>query len=247
MMTIEEMKAHEWIVSWSGGKDSTATILLMKKYGIPIKKIVYVRMMYNDTLAATLPIMTNFVDDTIKVFEKWGYRVDVVKSLHTLEEIMNRVYRRSKDTQRNGHKYKTACLTRGFCEFTGIKQQTIRKCNGKDPVYEMIGIAVDEPKRFHTLTDMRQSILVALGVDGEGAKNICMESGLLSPLYDLGMPRDGCWFCPGASKRQREYVRNNYPELLQIIYKDIQETTCISLERAKSRNNWIMDYLKERR
>lgn len=39
-MTLEEMKQHEWDVSWSGGKDSTATIILMHENNIPIKKII---------------------------------------------------------------------------------------------------------------------------------------------------------------------------------------------------------------
>ena len=48
IMSIDEMREHEWAVSWSGGKDSTATIILCHKYGIPIKRIVYVRMMYDE-------------------------------------------------------------------------------------------------------------------------------------------------------------------------------------------------------
>ena len=37
-MNIEEMKQHEWCISWSGGKDSTATVILCHEYGIPIKE-----------------------------------------------------------------------------------------------------------------------------------------------------------------------------------------------------------------
>lgn len=72
IMSIEEMRKHEWVVSWSGGKDSTATIILCHKYGIPIKKIIYVRMMYNEELPATLPVMVEFVDRAKEVFESWG-------------------------------------------------------------------------------------------------------------------------------------------------------------------------------
>lgn len=50
MMSIDEMREHERYVSWSGGKDSTATVIKMHEYKIPIKEIVYVRMMYDDTL-----------------------------------------------------------------------------------------------------------------------------------------------------------------------------------------------------
>ena len=55
LMTIDEMRLHKWTVSWSGGKDSTATVILMHENNIPIEKIIYVRMMYDDKLPATLP------------------------------------------------------------------------------------------------------------------------------------------------------------------------------------------------
>ena len=36
-MTLEEMRKHEWAINWSGGKDSTATIIAC------IKKVYCVR------------------------------------------------------------------------------------------------------------------------------------------------------------------------------------------------------------
>lgn len=52
-----------WIVPWSGGKDSTATIIVMLEQGLEIEKIVHVRMMATETLPATHKVMTDFVDD----------------------------------------------------------------------------------------------------------------------------------------------------------------------------------------
>ena len=69
------MKQYEWSISWSGGKDSTATVILCHEYGIPIKEIIYVRMMYDEELPATLPVMTDSVDNAIKIFKSWGYKV----------------------------------------------------------------------------------------------------------------------------------------------------------------------------
>ena len=86
IMNIEEMRKHEWVISWSGGKDSTATIILCHKYGIPIKKIIYVRMMYNEDLPATLPVMVEFVDRAKGVFESWGYPVEIVKGVQTAQD-----------------------------------------------------------------------------------------------------------------------------------------------------------------
>ena len=54
LMSIEEMREHEWEVPWSGGKDSTATILLMLEYGIPIRQVNHVRMMWDGDILLPL-------------------------------------------------------------------------------------------------------------------------------------------------------------------------------------------------
>ena len=104
-MAIEEMRKHEWTISWSGGKDSTATIILCHEYGIPIKEIIYARMMYDESRPATLPVMTEFVDRAIAVFESWGYKVSTTNSLESASDLVNKRYKRSKKyPERNGHK-----------------------------------------------------------------------------------------------------------------------------------------------
>lgn len=120
-MTIEEMREHEWVISWSGGKDSTATIILCHKYGIPIKKIVYVRMMWDDTLPATLPVMTDFVDRAKEVFESWGYPVEIVKGNQTALDIAHKVYYKSIYEVKNGSYWGVSQFIRGHCKFMGGK------------------------------------------------------------------------------------------------------------------------------
>ena len=241
-MTLEEMKKHEWSVSWSGGKDSTATIILMHEHGVPIKEIVYVRMMYDDTLPATLPVMTDFVDSAIKVFESWGYNVKVMKSIKTAEQIINAVYKRSKYPERNGKCYGVGGFARGFCKFTDVKQKTIKSL--LDSEYEMIGYASDEVERLHRLTDKKCSIMAKLGVTEQDTFDICLKYNLLSPLYELGTKRDGCWFCPNACKKEREMLRTEHPELVRKVY-DMIEMCDYDLYGMDKKNNWVADYFKE--
>ena len=105
LMTLDEMREHEWVVSWSGGKDSTATIILMHENEVPVKKIIYVRMMYDDQIPATLPKMINFIDHGKSVFESWGYNVEVVPSNKTALQIASTIYHKSKYAYNNGHPY----------------------------------------------------------------------------------------------------------------------------------------------
>ena len=153
IMSIPEMRKHEWIVSWSGGKDSTATILLMHQFKVPIKKIIYVRMMWDDELPATLPIMTTFVDKAKVCFENMGYEVEVIKSIKTAKAIAENTYKKSIYPQRNGKQYGITSFMRGMCMFTGVKQKTIHAATANsENEYHMIGIAYDEKERYHNLT-----------------------------------------------------------------------------------------------
>ena len=243
-MNIEEMKNHEWSISWSGGKDSTATVILCHEYGIPIKEIIYVKMMYDEELPATLPIMTDFVDNAIKVFENWGYKVRVVKSLKTAKQLIERRYKKSKYEDRNGKQYGITTFLRGFCNFTNVKQKTIKNLFYSNQ-YEMIGYASDEVNRLHRLTDKKCSIMAELGIKEEDTFNICRKYNLLSPLYDLGIKRDGCWFCPNSAKLQREYIKEHYPQLVKKIY-DIIEMCDYSIDGLENRNNWVAQYIKDK-
>lgn len=200
-MTIEEMKKHQWSVSWSGGKDSTATIILMHEYGVPIESITYVRMMYDETLPATLPLMTDFVNNAKKIFESWGYKVNIVPSIKTAQQLYSRIYKRSSYEDRNGHAYGITAFVRGCCNMTDCKMKTIESL--KQSKYQMIGYAYDETDRIHRLTDTKCSIMVELKIKEIETFDICRKYNLLSPLYDLGIKRDGCWFCPNASSRER--------------------------------------------
>lgn len=238
------MRKHEWTISWSGGKDSTATVILCHEYGIQIKEIIGVRMMYDKKRPATLPVMTEFVDRAISVFESWGYSVRMVKSIKTAEELMNQKYIRSKKyPERNGKPYGATAFARGHCYFTSIKTRTIELLN--DNGYEMVGYASDETDRIHRLTDTKQSIMVALGVVEKQTFDICRKYNLLSPLYDLGFYRDGCWFCPNAGVEQRKYLRDNHPELVREITESI-EMCDYDLTSISKRNNWVKDYFEQK-
>jgi hypothetical protein len=217
------MRQHEWEVSWSGGKDSTATVILMHENNIPIKKITYVRMMWDEDIPATLPIMTSFVDMAAKVFESWGYLVEIIPSIRTAKSLCDDKYKKSKREEKNGNYYGVTSFARGMCRFTGYKVKTIKTLQKGE--YEMIGYSADELHRLHRLTDTKCSIMFELGITEEQTFDICKKYNLLSPLYDLGFKRDGCWFCPNAAAKERQYLRKNHPELVNLINQSINAPT----------------------
>lgn len=239
LMTIDEMRQHEWVVSWSGGKDSTATIILMHENNVPIKKIVYVRMMWDDEIPATLPVMTDFVDHAAEVFRGWGYEVQIVKSYRTAKSLTEATCKRSKHPERIGKRYGIGAFSRGRCKFTSVKTSTVKKLQ-EPGAFAMIGYAVDEERRWKkTLGGGNQSIMVALNIIEEGTFSICKQYDLLSPLYELGIRRDGCFFCPNAARLERYYLHKNYPELAKLIYQIIEDSPAQTLNYP---NAWVSDY-----
>lgn len=243
--TLEQLREREWVISWSGGKDSTATVILCHKYGIPIKKVIYVRMMWDENTPATLPVMTSFVDKAKAVFENWGISVEIVPSIKTAKSLTEKVYFRSKvHPEKNGKPYGVMAFGRGHCKFTGVKQATIKTLVHSED-YELIGYAVDEENRIHRLTDKKQSVMCTLGITEVDAFAICREADLLSPLYDMKISRDGCWFCPNAGVREREILRERYPELVGKI-KNMIEMCGYDTSYFVARNNWLQDYINGR-
>lgn len=244
IMTLEEMRRHEWIVTWSGGKDSTATILLMHENAIPIKRIIYVKMMFDDETPATLPIMNNFIEIGAAKFREWGYNVEIIPSIQTALEVAETKYKRSKNKAWNGHAWGITPFMRGACRFAGVKRDTVWKNIDKDHDYQMIGYAADEYKRIHRLSGTRQSIMVTLGTTTPQAFEICRRYDLLSPLYGTGIARDGCFFCPNANKLQRAKLRSEHPELIEKI-NQIIKLSDYDISCVKNLNNWLKDYFDE--
>ena len=246
LMTLDEMRKHEWIVTWSGGKDSTSTILLMHEHGIPIKRIIYVQMMFDENTPATLPAMYEHVMRAKSKFESWGYSVEIIRGITTAIEMARKQYQHSKFTERNGKYYGISAFVRGMCRFMNVKPETIRKkCHTKGE-YHMIGYSADETARIQRLGGKNQSILVALGVTAAEAVKICRDNDLLSPIYNSKIRRDGCFFCPNAGKDERMRLRTDYPELYQRIQSLIEMSASgYNLRHIYTRNEWVRDYLNE--
>ena len=47
------------------------------------------------------------------------------------------------------------------------------------------------------------------------AYDLCKDHNLLSPYYDMGGMRQGCWFCPNSPIGELAKLAKNYPFLWQ--------------------------------
>ena len=225
-------------ISWSGGKDSTATIILAHELKIPINEIIYCRVMYNEYIPADLPVMTKFVDDSIKTFREWGYDVRIVTPKKTAVDLVYAKYKRSKCLERNGKYYGVTAFCRGHCRMSGLKQMAL----SKDVKPSLIGIAFDEPERLKRIRKPNRSLIAEHGLTEKDCLTLCRENDLLSPLYDIqGLNRGGCFFCPNANKREIQHIRENFPKLYNLSCDIVK---MCDYDISLVHNNWIKEVLK---
>ena len=238
---LKEYYNHEWSISWSGGKDSTATVILAHQHNIPIKEIIYIEMMFDDKIPATLPVMKDFVEKCIRIFTEWGITVRKVPSIKTAEELLNTKFKKSKYPDKNNKPYGANAFIRGHCKFQGIKSKTIESATRNK--YQLVGFCIDELERLKRLDTYKRSLIADLGYKQIDTYTLCRNMGLLSPLYDLGFNRDGCWFCPNAKRNERQYIKTHYPHLYNEIIKMIQMID-YNYYGLETRNTWVADYLQ---
>lgn len=171
----------EHILSLSYGKDSLACLGAIEELGWPLDRIVHAEVWATDTIPADLPPMVEFKGkaDTI-IKERWGIEVEHIRSDVTYEDLFYK--KRGSKSRMAGviYGYPTAALNGTFCSGQ-LKQNILKKWQSNKTVY--IGIAADEPNRFHNLTETKKSPLVEAGWTEAMCREWCKKNGLLSPIY----------------------------------------------------------------
>lgn len=130
-----------------------------------------------------------------------------------------KIFYQHRATSRNGntlHKMYGWPFQKGAWCNDRLKVNALKEINQKATVY--LGIAADEPNRFHNLTETKRSPLVEAGWTEEDCRQWCEENGLLSPIYTTAT-RGGCWFCHNQSVGQLRLLRKNYPDLWALMLK----------------------------
>ncbi len=209
----------QYITSWSGGKDSTASIILEHIHGLPPSDIIFSEVMFDKKrgISGELPEHIDFVKNkAIPIFESWGHKVEILHAENDYVTLFNRIINNSKVPERNG-KIRAFPLG-GMCYANrDIKSKAVdvffRKLRGKEYI-QYLGIAIDEPKRLERMHGRKnqESLLERFGCTEKTAYRLCERYGLLSPVYK-NSKRGGCWFCPNATPKEMAYTKLHYPEM----------------------------------
>lgn len=232
----------ECILSLSYGKDSIACIGAIEQLGWPLDRIIHAEVWATDTIPADLPPMVEFKAKADKIIkERWGIDVEHVCAMQDGKKLTYQdVFYRTRKSSRNGnplHKMYGWPFQKGPWCNDRLKVGVLDVI-GKAGI-QYIGIAADEPNRFHTLTETKISPLVAAGWDEAYCRNWCVENDLLSPIYTTST-RGGCWFCHNQGNDQLRELRKNYPHLWKLMLKWDADSPVTFRANGKT----VMDYDK---
>lgn len=216
------------VISWSGGKDSTATVILFHRHEAkllaPGDKVIvlFVEVMFDliNNISGHNPDIIDFIYKTKLEFESWGYEVRILRADKDYLDFFHHKMGRSRlHPEHEGMTY--GFPASGIC---GIKRdlklkplEQFKKAIASEEHLDYVGIAVDEPKRLEALYKEPDtvSLLDRCGYTEAMAKELCKEYGMLSPQYALNngkQKRDGCWFCPNAKLCEHEAIYKAHPE-----------------------------------
>ncbi|MEF9975509.1 MAG: hypothetical protein RR754_02000 [Oscillospiraceae bacterium] len=207
----------EYIASLSYGKDSIIIPELCKLHGLPLDRIVHVEIMATDTIHADLPPMVEFKAKADKIIkERYGIEVEHLHAPKSYNECFYAKRGKTAKAENVGKMYGFPMVRGAWCN-SRLKMSRLKKLD-KPNITQYIGIAADEPNRFHNLNDRKISPLVEFDITEPMARQMAESLGLLSPIY-TDSTRGGCWFCHNQRLQQLRQLRHNYPEYWALMFK----------------------------
>lgn len=209
------MSEHH-IVSLSGGKDSTAMLLMMIERGIRVDEVVFA-----DT-GMDFPAMYDHLE---KVEGMIGMEVTRLRCESTFEHLMfDHVLAKGRRAGERGYGWARPnarwCTSKMKTELIGRHVRNL----GPSCV-QFVGIAADEA---HRASDPRKRYpLVEWGITEAQALSYCYDHGLdWGGLYEM-FNRVSCWCCPLQSLDDLRKLRRNFPDLWERLL-EMDERSCNS-------------------
>ena len=226
------------IISFSGGKDSTALLLKMLEKGMMIDEIVFC-----DT-GVEFPQMYKHIDKVGRLIKR---PITKLKSPYTFEYLMFE-YVKKKGKKKGSRGYSWPDFRVRWCTDyfkRRLWQNHIRKYKGHT-VIEYHGITLDEAHRTNRNKDGRniKYPLVDWGMTGKDCLDFCYKAGFdWDGLYKK-LNRVSCYLCPLQRLSELKVIYKDFPELWQrILWLDLRSIKQFGL---KFRNDYSILDLEEK-
>lgn len=213
------------IVKFSGGKDSTAMLLLMLERSLPVDEIIFC-----DT-GLEYPELYQHIAEVERYI---GRQITVLHPPHSFEYFLADIkIIKGKHAGEHGYGWPRRKDQR-WC--TGRLKEKIAthylKNMGDYKLY--IGIAADEPARHYRESAKNiKHPLFTWGITEKMALDYCLSKGFtFGGLYDK-FKRLGCWCCPFQGKKALQILRKDYPELwLELLRLDARSPNTFKSTRS---------------
>ena len=192
----------KYIVSFSGGKDSTAMLLRLLEEGRPVDDIVFC-----DT-TAEFPQMYEHIAQVEKYI---GRKITILRPEHDFEYMMLEY---EKKSGKKGYGWPNG-RTR-WCTGYFKKHRVNRYLRGiGDQVAQYLGIAADEANRTKHNNDGRTVLypLIEWGMTEADCLQYCYDRGFTWGGLYKKFHRLSCYLCPFKSLNELRIIRRDFPEL----------------------------------
>lgn len=243
------------VVFLSFGKDSMAQLLEMLRLGMQVDDVVYVDIRYTKELSGEHPKMAEWLPYAEKILlNRFGVKVTHITADAPFKEHF---YRAKAKGNHVGDLYGFPYIVGAWCN-SRLKIDVIKRYinQQQEEVCEYVGIAYDEPIRYERLKQKEtakvkyRSILYELGITEQRAFEICKQNNLLSPMYDGGGYRGGCWFCVKQCYADIYDLWKNYPDYfneLKTIERDSRNSFKPSCRLAEIETRFLEGYTPKRK
>lgn len=207
----------KYVVSLSGGKDSTAMLLMLLERNMPVDEIVFC-----DT-GVEFPDMYNHIkqlDDYIK--QHYNKYITVLKADKPFEYwFTEHVKTAGKNKGQKG--YGWASMRVRWCT-KRLKSEVVSKYLKSIKDYKLyIGIAYDEPKRHQKIANNVIHPLYDWKITEQECLNYCYSKGFkFGGLYEI-FGRTSCYLCPLQSVPDWRKLYFHYPHLFDYALR-LEET-----------------------
>lgn len=216
------------VVCFSGGKDSTAMLIVLLENQIPFDEVIF-----NDTGAEFPEIYTHIN----LVQEKFGVKITHLKPVKHFEYWMCEHRTRKGNIGYGWPRIKLRWCTKLFkqrAESLYFKKKQLKN------IRKLIGISASEIKRVKKYYKQESYPLVEFGIDSQEALKICYHYGFdWNGLYEK-LGHTGCFWCPFRRLRELENIYRFYPHLWARMME--LDSKCWN----KFRQNWTLQQLERR-
>lgn len=236
-------------VSLSGGKDSTAMLLLMIERGLPINTVLWAD---TDMEFPEMYDHISKVDDYL--YRERGIHITMLRHPKGFEYLMFEEEKQKPSSIENRQRLGVSLYGNGWpgakvrwCTGqlkTHLISKEVNRLKGEYQALHYVGIAADEPKRIKN----EQYPLVDWGITEAEALKLCYDRGYdWGGLYEI-YHRCSCWCCPLQRIDELRKLRHHHPELWKRL-RDMDQRAIAQFGHnplGQFKQNWTVERLEQR-